>query len=130
MEFSNSAERQIEIEATVQSDIPLKSIKIVLGDISSGASRGEKGVPVAENSVSQTIRQKVSLMEGSNYIEIVAENSNGGMVSRCGTCWWAKMSFGREHQPKRLRLIFCHGQYDIGPTWSTRYTMPTPLPMS
>src|SRR6267154_4681268 len=81
MEFSNSAERQIEIEATVQSDIPLKSIKIVLGDISSGASRGEKGVPVAENSVSQTIRQKVSLMEGSNYIEIVAENSNGGTVS-------------------------------------------------
>jgi len=81
MEFSNSAERQIEIEATVQSDVPIKSIKIVLGDVSSGASRGEKGVPVGENSVSQTIRQKVSLMEGSNYIEIVVENSNGGTVS-------------------------------------------------
>ncbi len=80
MEFSNSTENLVEIEATVQSDVPLKSIKIILGDNSSGASRGQKTVTV-ENSVSQIVRQKVTLTEGSNYIEIVAENINGGTVS-------------------------------------------------
>lgn len=80
MEFSNSTENLVAIEATVQSDVPLKSIKIILGDNSSGASRGQKSVTV-ENSISQIVRQKVSLMEGSNYIEIVAENINGGTVS-------------------------------------------------
>lgn len=80
MEFSNSTENLVAIEATVQSDVPLKSIKIILGDNSSGASRGQKNVTV-ENSVSQIVRQKVTLTEGSNYIEIVAENINGGTVS-------------------------------------------------
>ena len=80
MEFSNSTENLVAIEATVQSDVPLKSIKIILGDNSSGASRGQKTVTV-ENSVSQIVRQKVTLTEGSNYIEIVAENINGGTVS-------------------------------------------------
>jgi hypothetical protein len=81
LEFSNSSENQIEIEATVQSDVPLKNIKLIIGDVTSGSSRGQNNVAVTENSVTQHIKQKVALMEGTNYIEVVAENNNGGIVS-------------------------------------------------
>lgn len=80
LEYTNSLETQIEIEANVQSDIALKGIQILVGDNLGGASRGGKKLEVF-NSSSQQIKQKITLQEGSNYIEIVAENINGGKVS-------------------------------------------------
>ncbi len=81
MEFSNTNENQIEIEANVQSDIPIKSIKLAFGDISSGVTRGQKNIELAQNLSFQNFKQKVFLTEGSNYVEIIAENINGGKVS-------------------------------------------------
>jgi hypothetical protein len=80
LEYTNSLETQIEIEATVQSDIALKGIQILVGDNLGGASRGGKKLELV-NSSSQQIKQKITLQEGSNYIEILAENINGGKVS-------------------------------------------------
>jgi hypothetical protein len=81
LEFSNSTETQIEIDATVQSDIPITSIKLIVGDADSGSSRGEKSLPVAENSLVCKVKQKITLPGGSNYIELVVENNNGAKVS-------------------------------------------------
>lgn len=81
LEFTNSLEAIIEIEAMVKSDIPLQSLHIVLGDNLSGASRGKKEVSLQQNSLGHSIKQNVYLSPGSNYIEIVAENINGAKVS-------------------------------------------------
>lgn len=81
LEFSSSKENSLEIVATVQSDIPLKNLKIVLGDVASGSMRGQRPINLSESGTSQTIKQKVTLMDGSNYVEIVAENINGAKVS-------------------------------------------------
>jgi hypothetical protein len=81
MEWSNSAENKVDIEAEVSSDVPIKTIVILLGNQSSGASRGQKSLEVKEGSFKQTIKQSVYLQDGSNYVEIVAENINGAKVS-------------------------------------------------
>jgi hypothetical protein len=81
LEYTNSIEPEIEIEATVHSDVAIKSIQIVLGDNLSGSSRGQKNVTTVQNRTDETIKQKLRLMEGSNYIEIIVENINGAKAS-------------------------------------------------
>jgi hypothetical protein len=81
MEWSNSAENKVDIEAEVTSDVPIKSVVILLGNQSSGASRGQKSLEIAAGSYKQTIKQSVFLQDGSNFVEIVAENVNGAKVS-------------------------------------------------
>jgi hypothetical protein len=81
LEWSSSVGNQVEIEARVQSDVPIRSIKIFSGDQSSGASRGQKTIEVNQTSLLELVKQKLFLESGSNYIEIVAENVSGGQVS-------------------------------------------------
>lgn len=81
LEYTNSIQNEIEIVASVSSDVPIKSVQIILGDNMSGASRGAKNVTIVENSRAENIKQKLRLMDGSNYIEIVVENINGAKAS-------------------------------------------------
>ena len=81
VEYTNSISRQIEIEANVESDVPLKTIQVILGDNVNGASRGQKKVELIQDVTTRHISQKLILQDGSNYIEIVAENINGAKVS-------------------------------------------------
>ncbi|MBY0435324.1 MAG: hypothetical protein K2U26_14550, partial [Cyclobacteriaceae bacterium] len=78
LENTISQNSELEIEALVQSDIPLKNLKLVLGDGS--AVRGQKVIEI-KNTLSQSVKQSLKLMDGNNSIEIVAENINGGKVS-------------------------------------------------
>ncbi len=81
LEYTNSLSAQVEIELDVQSDVALRSIQVIVGDNLRGASHGEKKVEVVKDLMSMHISQKLILQEGSNYIEILAENINGGKVS-------------------------------------------------
>src|SRR6267142_6622454 len=72
-EYTNSTGSSIEIEASVFSDVDIKSIRILIGD--GTTSRGEKHLdvpPVREFNVKQMLK----LFDGQNLIEIVAENVN------------------------------------------------------
>jgi hypothetical protein len=81
MEYTNSTEPTVKIEAKVSSDLPLQNVYISVGDNFSGASRGRKEIAIPDNCFSHTFTQNVVLFEGSNYIEVIAENVNGGKVS-------------------------------------------------
>jgi len=81
LEYTNSINPEIDIEASITSDVPIKSIQLVLGDNLSGASRGQKNVHVVDNATAENVKQKLRLMPGSNYIELVVENMNGAKVS-------------------------------------------------
>jgi hypothetical protein len=81
MEYTNSVEARVEIQAKVSSDIPLQNIYIVVGDNLSGSPRGRKEIMIPHNCFTYSITQNITFFEGSNYIEIIAENVNGGKVS-------------------------------------------------
>jgi hypothetical protein len=81
LEYVNSLEKNIEIEAIIRSDIPIQNIALIIGDNVSGSSRGKKEIQIPENSVTYNLKQKMTLLEGSNYIEILVENINGAKVS-------------------------------------------------
>jgi hypothetical protein len=65
------------IEATVQSDVPLKSLIISLSDGKSTPM--QKSMELATGNI-HTIKQPMNLLQGMNYVEIIAENTKGGKV--------------------------------------------------
>jgi hypothetical protein len=78
LEFTNTIETQIEIEATVYSEVAIKSILITLGDNVTKVARGSKPVAVPAGVTQQTIKQTITLSQGSNYVEVEVENVSGG----------------------------------------------------
>lgn len=81
IEYTNSTEPQIDIEATISSDVPIAAVRLKIGDNVNGAVRGAKALPLEANSLATTIKQSVRLMEGSNYVELEVENVNGAKAS-------------------------------------------------
>jgi hypothetical protein len=81
IEYTNSVASSVEIEAQIRSDVPLQAISILIGDNLSGTVRGKKDMELPPNSQTYTVKQSLTLPEGSNYIEVVAENINGVKVS-------------------------------------------------
>ncbi len=81
LEYTNSLESHVEIEAEVKSDVPLEALHLTIGDNMSGESRGKKAIELTDGALTFTIKQKITLLAGSNFIEVVAENKNGAKVS-------------------------------------------------
>lgn len=81
LEFTNSAEHKVEIEASVISEVPIKSILLIVGDNVSKVVRGSKPIQVSAGLTQFTVNQSITLLEGSNFIEIEVENTSGGKVS-------------------------------------------------
>ena len=77
-EYTNSTSNAVEVEASVFSDLEIKSIRILIGDGTS--SRGEKHLEVTQTR-EHKIKQMLKLIDGENVIEIIAENVNGGKIS-------------------------------------------------
>lgn len=77
IERSNSIESSIMIEAEIQSDIPLKEVKLEFTN--SGETRS-KNIAVTENELKKPISQKLTLLEGENIVTLYAENVKGGRV--------------------------------------------------
>lgn len=78
MEYTNTQSNAVDIEASIFSEVELKSVKVIIGD--GNASRGEK--PFDVNKVKEyNVKQSLKLMDGQNVIDIVAETIQGGTVS-------------------------------------------------
>ncbi len=80
LEFTNTIEVKVEIEATIQSEVPIKSILLVVGDNVTKEARGSKPIAVGAGATQQTIKQTMTLAQGSNFIELEVENVSGGKV--------------------------------------------------
>jgi hypothetical protein len=110
-EYTNSTGTSIEIEASVFSDVELKSIHILIGD--GNASRGEKPVEVGQVKEFK-IKQAIKLLDGQNIIEIVVENVNGGRISssRSVLVGADALSSAVAIDRKDYALLFATDQYD------------------
>lgn len=77
-ETNYSQENKYKIKFEIESTTPLKNITITIKETSEGASRGVQNIEVKESEkLFSTIERSITLMEGENVLEIVAENVDG-----------------------------------------------------
>ncbi len=112
LEYTNSQNSEIDIDAVVKSDVPLKSVKIILSD--GTTSRGEKPLDIAQP-VELSVKQHLRLLDGQNIIEIVAENIKGGVISSSRSILVGKDAIADAIaiDRKDYVLLFATDQYDF-----------------
>ena len=77
IESSFSTEKSIMLEARIKSSVELKSVKLVL-DVK--GQQVEKEIPLGALQNSFNFEQKLNLLDGSNVVELIAINKDGGTV--------------------------------------------------
>lgn len=111
LEFVNSQNASIQIEAMVYSTVALKSLRL---EVSDGSTvRGEKPIDY-DASHSVQVKQTVRLMDGNNLLRIVAENVNGGVVTSSRSVLVGKDAIADAVaiDRKDYLLVFSTDQYD------------------
>lgn len=77
-ETNYAQEMKFRIEIEVESDRPLKDITIYIKENELSASRGQTTIkPEAGQEKRMVVQKTVTLMEGENLLEVVAENMDG-----------------------------------------------------
>jgi hypothetical protein len=114
MEFTNSQQNNIEIEAWVTSESPLQNLKIVV--MLDGESQSEKQIELV-GIREQRIKQNIRLSDGENTIKIIAENSNAGIISSSRSILVGKDAIADAISIDRqdYALIFATDEYDNWP---------------
>jgi hypothetical protein len=111
MEYTNSQNPSVDIEATVHTTVSLKSLRVAIGD--GTATRGEKPIEITEGQTIK-IRQTLRLMDGENLIRIIAENVNGGTTTSSRSVLVGKDAIADAIaiDRKDYILLFATDQYD------------------
>lgn len=81
LDYTQSADFAVTIEADVRSNVALKSLHIRVGDQRSGELRGEKKIDIPVETFDYHLTRNISLGDELNYIDIIAESGNGTRVS-------------------------------------------------
>lgn len=77
-ETNYAQENKYKIKVEVESDKPIKSITIYVKEDEAAASRGMTSMkPEAGQELKMVVEKNLTLMEGENVLEIVAENMDG-----------------------------------------------------
>lgn len=77
-ETNYSQEMKFKIRIEIQSDKPLKDVIIYIRENETTASRGMTSIkPEAGQELKMTVEKTLTLMEGENLLEVVAENVDG-----------------------------------------------------
>lgn len=117
-ETSYVQDSKFKIKIVVQSESPLKEVTISVKERAETTSRGTQTLqPTGAEALNTTIEKSLFLMEGDNFIEIVAENGQG-----VKSFSWRKVIVGSASLADASRLdrtdyalIFATDQYD---NWS------------
>lgn len=114
LEFTNSQKSIVEMEAWVSSEVPLRSLKVVLSN--GGNTGGEKKIELV-GVREQRIKQSINLFDGQNVINVIAENINGGITSSSRSVLIGKDAIADAIaiDRKDYALFFATDQYD---NWS------------
>lgn len=77
-ETNYAQENKYKIKVEVESDKPIKSITIYVKEDEAAASRGMTSMkPDAGQELKMVVEKSITLMEGENVLEVVAENMDG-----------------------------------------------------
>ncbi|MBX7127207.1 MAG: caspase family protein [Cyclobacteriaceae bacterium] len=111
LEFTNSQQNGIEIEAVVVSEIELKSVEILITNGTSPA--GRKSLDFGKTRT-QRFKQFIKLQDGQNEITFLVENQQGGKVSSTRSVLVGRNAIADavSIDRKDYLLIFATDQYD------------------
>ncbi len=112
IEETFSQSNSIDIQFVVNSDAPLKSIKLILGD--GLTTINEKNIAVDVGMLTKSIKQHLTLLDGKNSIEIQVENSKNGIISSTRSVLVGKDAIANAIDINRsdYALIFATNNYD------------------
>jgi len=112
IEETFSQSNSIDIQFVVNSDAPIKSIKLILGDGVTTIS--EKNIAVDPGMLTKSIKQHLTLLDGKNSIEIQVENSKSGIISSTRSVLVGKDAIANAIDINRsdYALIFATNNYD------------------
>ena len=113
LEYTNSQENKVEIVATIMSPVPLKSVRLAI-------LRALDEEPTAfiniapETPMSAAIRRNLHLNNGQNYVQVIAENQDGGIVksSRSVIVGLDALKDAVSINRKDYAIFFATDQYD------------------
>lgn len=111
IERSNSLEEQITFEASVRSDIPLKSVVL---ELTAEGRTSTRSITLGEREYYKVISQPIRLLEGENMIRLIAENEKGGKVSSARSVLMGRDAIADavDVNRKDYALIFATDLYD------------------
>ena len=79
LEYTNSQENKIDVKAHITSTIPLKSVRLAI--LQSLDTEPQAYLDITpESPLAASIERSLTLPNGQNYIQIIAENQDGGIV--------------------------------------------------
>lgn len=114
-ETNYAQENKFNIKVEIKSDRPIKSVTIYVKEDEGSASRGMTTIkPKAGEELAMTVEKTITLLDGQNVLELVAENADGQKtVSYC------KVNVGASHFADASKLartdyalIFATDEYD------------------
>jgi hypothetical protein len=117
-ETNYAQENKYKIRVEIESDKPIKNITIYVKEDEGSTSRGMTSVkPEAGQELKMTVDKSLTLMEGSNVLEVVAENIDGQKTISYRTVHVGSAGIADANKLDRTdyALIFATDQYD---NWS------------
>ncbi len=111
LETSFSQDTHIQLDVNIESSVPIKMLKLI---VTFGGNKAEKLFPIEGKTYFMHIQQKVSLLDGVNAFELIAENEEGGTVSSMRSILVGKDAIADavDANRKDYGLIFVTDKYD------------------
>ncbi len=127
-ETNYAQENKFKIRVEIDSDKPIKSIIINVKESEQSASRGSSSIqPTDEEKLHTVVERNITLMEGDNLLEIIAENVDGQKTVsyRKVTVGSAAIADATKLDRTDYALIFATDEYDhwgdlVNPVFDSR----------
>lgn len=127
-ETNYAQENKFRIKVEIDSDKPIKNIIINIKESEAAASRGSTSYqPTADEHLHTVLEKSITLMEGDNLLEIIAENIDGQKTIsyRKVTVGSAALASGAKLDRTDYALIFATDEYDhwgdlVNPVFDSR----------
>lgn len=116
-ETSYAQENRYSIKVEIESPTPLKNVTISIKESADAASRGTQSVEPGADKNHTVIERNLTLMDGENVLEIVAENVDGVKTVSYKTIHVGNSSLADVSKLDRTdyALVFATDQYDNWP---------------
>lgn len=112
LEYTSSEDGKVAVQISITSETNLKNVTMRLGDNTTGETRVEKRFDDATGKTF-SIERNLTLLEGTNFLELTAENENGGKVSEKRIVMVGKDALNfLAADRKDIALIFATDTYD------------------
>ncbi len=110
-EYIASQENRIEIEVSVSSSLPLKSVQFIIGEADTNEELYHRNIDLPDEK-QVLIKTPLTLMEGSHFIKIKAENSDGAIVSSTRSVVIGMDAIALSIDRRDYALLFATDKYD------------------